>query len=75
MIPLAILGLSAILATVALNMVAGWDLKAAEACPGPADFCNGVWWTLVSDYLPVYLFFGLMLVTLALSSSRAIVRV
>ena len=46
MIPLAILGLAAILSTLALNMVAGWDLKAAEACPGTEDFCNGVWWTL-----------------------------
>ena len=75
MIPLVILGLSAILSTLALNLLAGWDLKAAEACPGTESFCNGAWWTLVSDYLPVWVFFGLTVITLALASPRAIVRI
>ena len=75
MIPLVIFGLAAILSTLALNMVAGWDLKAAEACPGSEAFCNGVWWAAVSDYLPVWLFLGQLLVTVTLASERAIIRI
>ena len=74
MIPMVILGLAAILSTLALNMIAGWDLKAAEACPGSETFCNGVWWTAVSDYLPVWMFLGQLLVTVSLMSDRAIIR-
>ena len=75
MIPVVILSLAAILSTLALNLLVGWDLKAAEACPGSEGFCNGGWWTLVSDHLPVYMFFGMMLVTLALAAPRALVRI
>ena len=75
MIPLTVFGLAAILTTVALNLVAGWDLKAAEACPGTEGFCNGVWWTAVSDYLPVWLFLGQLLATVSLASERAIIRI
>ena len=74
MIPMVIFGLAAILSTLALNMIAGWDLKAAGACPGTEQFCSGVWWTAVSDYLPVWLFLGQLLVTVSLASERAIVR-
>ena len=74
MIPMVIFGLAAILSTLALNMIAGWDLKAAGACPGSETFCSGVWWTAVSDYLPVWLFLGQLLVTVSLASERAIVR-
>ena len=75
MIPLVILGLAAILSTLALNMVAGWDLKAAAACPGSESFCSGAWWTAVSDYLPVWVFMGQLLVTVSLASERAIIRI
>lgn len=75
MTPMVIFGLAAILSTLALNMIAGWDLKAAEACPGSETFCNGVWWTAVSDYLPVWMFLGQLLVVVSLGSERAIVRI
>ena len=72
---LVIMGLASILSTLTLNMLAGWDLKAAAACPGSETFCNGVWWAAVSDHLPVTLFLGLLLVTITLASPRAIVRI
>lgn len=75
MTPMVILSLAAILSTLALNMITGWDLKAAEACPGTEQFCSGVWWTAVSDHLPVSLFLGLLLVTFALASPRAFIRI
>ena len=75
MIVLVILGVAAVLSTLTLNMLAGWDLKAAEACPGTEIFCDGVWWTAASDHLPVSLFMGLLLITVSLASPRAIIRI
>ena len=75
MTPMVILGLAAILSTLALNMIAGWDLRAAAACPGSEAFCNGVWWTAVSDHLPGWLFVGLLLVTITLASPRALFKI
>ena len=75
MIPMVIISLAAIISTLTLNMIAGWDLKAAETCPGSEIFCNGVWWTAVSDHLPVSLFLGLLLVTITLASPRAVFRI
>lgn len=72
---LVVLSLAAVLTTLTANLVFGWKIEDAAACPGTTEFCNGAWWTAVTGYLPAWLLVGQFLVTGALASTRAIIRI
>ena len=69
----AVFAVGSLMVTLSLNLILGWNLDAT--CPGTDEFCNGVYWNVVVDYLPTWLFVGQILVVLALASPFAVVRV
>ena len=69
---LTVLGLGAVLVTFALNIVNGWSLS--DVCIGTEAFCAGAVWTAVAQYLPIWLFFGQVLVVMVLASPFAFAR-
>ena len=74
MAALTVIGLASLLVTLSLNMIAGWDLDTAGACPGTPEFCSGSYWQAAVEYLPVWLFLGQILVVIAMASPVALVR-
>ena len=73
LITLTVLGIGALLVTLAFNLITGWELDAV--CPGSAAFCAGPWWTAVAQYLPVWLFLGQLAVVGVFASPYAMARV
>ena len=70
---MAILGVGSLMVTLSLNAISGWSLDAT--CPGTDSFCQGVYWQLVVEYLPTWLYIGQIMVVMALASPYALVRV
>lgn len=68
----ATFGVCSLLVTLTINMLTGWDLDAM--CPGTDEFCGGIYWQTVADYLGGWLFIGQLVVVLALASPFALVR-
>lgn len=75
MVVVLALGIVTVLGTVVMNSILGWDLRAAGVCPGPDEFCNGVYWRTVADYLPTWLLLGQIGVVFSLGSPVALLRV
>ena len=73
MASMAVLGVGSLMVTLSLNAIAGWSLE--TSCPGTDTFCDGVYWSVVVDSLPTWLYIGQVLVVIALSSPVALVRV
>ena len=69
---MTVLGLGFVMVTLTFNLISGWSLDAD--CPGTEQFCDGVYWQTVVEYLPTWLFLGQILVVLALASPFALVR-
>ena len=74
MVALLIIGIASVIGSVSLNMVLGWDLSAAAACPGEPAFCDGLHWRTVANYLPAWLVIGQIVVVFGLASPVAAVR-
>ena len=73
LVSLTVMGLATVIVTATLNVVGGWTLQGM--CPGSAQFCDGVYWTFLVDYLPAWLFIAQILVVFALSMPFAAIRV
>ena len=70
---MAVLGVGVLMVTLALNLVSGWSLEAT--CPGTEQFCDGLYWQAVVEYLPTWLYVAQVFVVFALASPFALVRV
>ena len=70
---MTVLGVGSLLVTLTLNMISNWSLGAS--CPGTEQFCSGIYWQTVVEYLPTWLYIAQIVVVLALASPFAIFRI
>ena len=73
LVPLIVITVGVSVVGLAINAISGWNLDAA--CAGTASFCTGAAWTIVVEYLPVWLYVGQILVLVSMASPFALVRI